>query len=285
MRMRRKSQAEETVRIVGRGRYTPPDGTEVHLSAAVRDCLAATRYYPAEEVAHLRRGRPVPEPGRTTMIELSRETTLEGIRRVVGGTAGSVGALNFASAKNPGGGFLNGSQAQEESLARSSALYASQNRAPAFYDRHRASPSCLYTDGVIVSPACPVFRDDDGRLLSRYHTVTFLTCAAPNAGAVAKNQPRDVPKIPGALRDRADGLLAVAASVGLRVLVLGAWGCGVFRNDPEMVGGVFADFLLPGRPWHGHFDRVVFSVYEPSPGRPTVAAFRSALGTTDTPGR
>jgi uncharacterized protein (TIGR02452 family) len=73
--------------------------------------------------------------------------------------------LNFASAKNPGGGFLNGARAQEESLARSSALYPCLRKS-GMYDHHRASGDCLYTDWMIVSPEVPVYRDDEtGALL------------------------------------------------------------------------------------------------------------------------
>ena len=40
------------------------------------------------------------------------------------------------------------------------------------------------------------------------------------------------------------------------VLVLGAWGCGVFRNDPDMVAGIFRELLGPdGRYW-GRFQKV-----------------------------
>src|SRR5262249_38608560 len=158
-----------------------------------------------------------------------------GIARVLSEGEGSVAALNFASAKDPGGGFLNGSQAQEESLARSSALYASLLRGWEFYDRHRASPSCLYLDAMIVSPGCPVFRDDDGTLLEEPQLVTIITSPALNAGAAADNRPEELPRIPEVFRRRSEYGLALAASQGANRLVLGAWGCGVFRNDPAVV--------------------------------------------------
>src|SRR5439155_18521395 len=155
-------------------------------------------------------------------FEVANETTLAGIARVLADGAGPVAALNFASAKNPGGGFLGGSQAQEESLARSSALHASLLRAPQFYERHRAAPSPLYSDAMILSPGCPVFRDDGGALLEEPRLVAFVTSAAPNAGAAAANRPEELPLIPGALRRRSEDVLALAASQGYRRLVLGA---------------------------------------------------------------
>jgi uncharacterized protein (TIGR02452 family) len=59
--------------------------------------------------------------------------------------------------------------------------------------------------------------------------------------------------------------------------VLGAWGCGVFRNDPRVVAGAFADHLLRGA-WKGCFERVVFSVLDTSGSLHTISAFKSSLG-------
>lgn len=172
---------------------------------------------------------------------------------------GPVAALNFASAKNPGGGFLAGSQAQEESLPRSSALYASLLRAPQFYERHRGARSLLYSDAMIWSPGCPIFRDDDGTLLDEPQLVSFITSAAPNAGAAAKNRPDELPVIPEAFRGRSEYVLALAASEGYKRLVLGAWGCGVFRNDPAVVAEAFMGHLRDGA-WTGRFERVVVQI-------------------------
>src|SRR5439155_6866731 len=152
-----------------------------------------------EELERLRQ-EVLARPGEQfpTAVEVVNETTLAGIARVLASGQGPVAVLNFASAKNPGGGFLSGSQAQEESLARSSALHASLLRAWAFYERHRASPSLLYSDAMILSPGCPVFRGDDGSLLEEPQTATFITSAAPNAGAAASNRPEELPLIPEA---------------------------------------------------------------------------------------
>jgi uncharacterized protein (TIGR02452 family) len=189
---------------------------------------------------------------------------------------GPVAALNFASAKNPGGGFLNGSQAQEESLARSSALHASLLRAWEFYERHRGSPSLLYSDAMIWSPGCPVFRDDEGRPLDEPQLVSFITSPAPNAGATAENRPEELPLIPEVFGRRSEYVLALAASQGYKCLILRAWGCGVFRNDPAVVASAFVGHLRQGA-WSGRFERVVFSVLDTSPTRETLAAFERAV--------
>lgn len=278
--MKRSTRAEwarDTVEIVERGVYRSASGRVVDIAQPICDCLEATRYYSSEELERLR-GDVLSHPSDddSTVFEVVNETTLAGVARVLSLGQGPVAVLNFASAKNPGGGFLNGSQAQEESLARSSALHASQLRAWAFYERHRASSSLLYSDAMILSPGCPIFRDDDGKLLDEPQTAAFITSAAPNAGAAADNRPAELPSIPGVLRRRSEYVLALAASQGYKQLVLGAWGCGVFRNDPDVVADSFAAHLRRGE-WSGRFDRVVFSVLDASPSQATLTAFRRAL--------
>src|SRR5262245_5314477 len=107
--------------------------------------------------------------------------------------------------------------------------------------------------------------------------VTFITSAAPNAGGAAKNRPDELPFIPRVFRRRSEGALALAASQGYKRLVLGAWGCGVFRNDPAVVAGAFMGLLRKGA-WSGRFERVVFSVLDTSPSMETYHAFRRAVG-------
>lgn len=277
-RHQRMTVAHETLSILDRGQYTLDDNRTIELSEHIAACLGSTRYIDAEEAnalpsqAAARRRRDVP-----ATVEVVNQTTLACISRVLNETNGSVAALNFASARNPGGGFLGGSLAQEESLASSSALYASLLCAPQFYETHRASSSLLYSDSMIVSPGCPVFRRDDGSLMHEPELVTFITCAAPNAGAVEKNQPGDLALVPDVLRARSERVLAVAALQDCATLVLGAWGCGVFRNDPAVVAGTFRSHLYGDAAWASHFERIVFAVLDTSVQQDVYGAFLKAF--------
>jgi uncharacterized protein (TIGR02452 family) len=197
--------------------------------------------------------------------EVKNETTLMGAERIAKTNKfHKIGVLNFASARNPGGGFLNGAQAQEESLARSSALYKSLLKCPDYYDFHRAYHSLLYSDRTIYSPSCPVFKNDDGTLLEQPYFVDFITSPAPNAGQVQRKQPQDIGKIEEVLQIRGSKILSLAAYRGCDALILGAWGCGVFQNDPSMVARMFADLLLTKGQFWGRFKSVIFSVLDTS---------------------
>lgn len=73
-------------------------------------------------------------------------------------------------------------------------------------------------------------------------------------------------------------MLEVAAVRGYRRLVLGAWGCGVFRNDPARVAGVFRALLLDGGRFAGHFEQIVFGILDRGPGSATRSAFDQVFG-------
>jgi uncharacterized protein (TIGR02452 family) len=267
MSARLRGIAQETERIVAAGQYRAPDGREVSLGADIEAARAGTRMYGPG---------PVEAPAFTTVdtfFEVTGESSLEAARRLGGRTA----VLNFASARNPGGGYLNGAQAQEEALCRASALYTCQLRAREFYDHHRAHRDPFYTDRVIHSPAVPVFRDDRGALLDSAQPVGFLTAAAPNAGVVRRTAPERVAELPGALAARAGQVLSVAVLEGYRRLVLGAWGCGVFQNDPAQVAGAFRTLLGPGGRFAGAFEHVVFGVLDRTPGAVVREAFVRAF--------
>jgi uncharacterized protein (TIGR02452 family) len=278
-RLNRMALAQETVKAVEQGSYLLSEGRRVDFALLVKSCLLATRLYSSEELKHLRDGLLAERiEGPDAIIEVQNETTLSGIFRLRAETDSPVAVLNFASAKNPGGGFLNGSQAQEESLARSSALYASLQRAPQYYESHRSSRSCLYSDAMILSPSCPIFRDDKGLFLEKPLVATFITSAAPNAGAIATNSPEESSLIETTLFRRAEYVLALAADQNCRLLVLGAWGCGVFRNDPRMVAEAFFRHICNGGPWSKRFHRVIFSVFDNTPSQKIINVFRDVFG-------
>jgi uncharacterized protein (TIGR02452 family) len=271
MSARLRGIAKETEKIVEAGTYRSPDGREVSIADGLEAAFAGVRMYGPE---------PVPAAVRTggrTEFEVTGESSIEAAARMTAERPGKVAVLSFASARNPGGGYLNGAQAQEEALCRSSALYATLLRVPGFYAHHRADRSPFYTDRVIHSPSVPVFRDDRGTLLSTPFSVGFLTSPAPNAGVIRARSPVDAVRIPQGLAVRAERVLETAVACGYRRLVLGAWGCGVFRNDPARVAEAFHAHLAGAGRFGGHFEQVAFAVLDRDPASATRAAFADAF--------
>jgi uncharacterized protein (TIGR02452 family) len=129
------------------------------------------------------------------------------------------------------------------------------------------------TDWLILSPSVPVFRSR-GENLSEPWLLDFVTCAAPYAPRVGQPRSREL------LKARIARLLAVASAYAYDALVLGAWGCGAFGNDPQTTA---ADFMEALRERHeGHFAEVVFAIADWSPERRVLRPFDEAarrLGT------
>ncbi|MFD8998097.1 TIGR02452 family protein [Streptomyces abikoensis] len=274
MSARLREVALVTESIVADGGYTTPGGRWADIAEAVGAARRGTRLYGPEPVA-VRPGEPTATVSTATVFEVTAEGSLDASRRLA--ADGDVAVLNFASARNPGGGYLNGAQAQEEALCRGSALYTCLREAPEYYAAHRADPSPFYSDRVVHSPGVPVFRDDRDGLLETPYTVGFLTSPAPNAGVIAQRTPELTARIPAALAERAGRVLEVAAAHGYRRLVLGAWGCGVFRNDPARVAAAFAGHLTGEGRFADRFEHVVFAILDRRADSPTRAAFASVF--------
>lgn len=275
--MKTATVAKETVEILKRGTYINRHGETVNVRAELdAACTGSLRYEPedfakvfAERDAYLQSHAE----RYVTSYEVTNETTLYAARRLVDGGCSDVLCLNFASAKNPGGGFLNGAKAQEESIARQSGLYFCLMRYWGMYEVNRKFKSCLYRDAMIYSPLVTVIRDDRDDLLDVPFLVSILTSPAVNAGVVRRNEPGNVPQIEPVMRGRIEKVLSVACTHGHRTLVLGAWGCGVFQNEPAGVARWFHEHLK-GRIFCGVFEKVVFAVLDRSREERFIGPFR-----------
>jgi uncharacterized protein (TIGR02452 family) len=269
-RSRAAALGQEADRILADGHYVAPSGRRVDIADLVRRAVEGTVAYPHDEPA------PALVPGsRPTQIEVVNETTLSAASRLVAQGHRPV-ALNFASARHPGGGYRSGARAQEESLARSSGLVACL-LGRALYDVHNAVPGGMYTSYALYSPGVPVFRNDDGDLLNEPYLCAFITAPAVNAKVVLERDRSARPAIRAAMEERVGKVLAIAVAHGHDAAVLGAWGCGVFGNDTEEVAGLFRQAL--DGPARGVFDRVVFAVTDWSDEQRFIGPFRRAFAT------
>jgi uncharacterized protein (TIGR02452 family) len=267
-----RSQAAEiarsTLAILEAGEYRTESGAVVSISDRLRHAITNTESYPPNF------DFPANRPGvKPTRITVENTTTLAAVAIVAAEGYAPV-ALNFASAKNPGGGFLGGARAQEESLARSSGLYPCIYGNP-MYDYHRSHHDCMYSHYAIYSPGVPVIRDDEGRLLEQPVYSAFITAPAVNAGVVLQRDSSRRREIRPTMAERTSRVLAIAALKGHDALVLGAWGCGVFRNDPQEVAELFRDALTG--PFRGVFSRIIFAITDRSPDQSVLRAFQGAF--------
>lgn len=251
----------EAIDISFRGHYTSENGIHVNIGKEVMESIRESKLYSPKATSILDNEMEIVEEPFETSIEVTAETTLEACQRLVL-DGHNVACLNFASAKFPGGGFLNGARAQEESLARSSALYPTIAQMKDMYDYNRKKWG-FYSDYMVYSPDVPVFRKDSGELIDTPYFVSMITSPAVNAGIVMKSDPSQRNAITTKMRMRIRKILAVARENGEQVLVLGAYGCGVFGNSPEEVARLFKEALEDTR-YKGAFEKIVFAIYEPA---------------------
>jgi uncharacterized protein (TIGR02452 family) len=146
------------------------------------------------------------------------------------------------------------------------------------YAFHLQQGNALRTDAMIYSPDVPVFRDDEHRMLEEPFKVAFISAAACDARDVA---PLDQAKIPGAMGARIVKVLATAQANGHDALVLGAWGCGNFANDPSLIAELFRQALHG--PFKGAFRRVTFAMIDPTPEKRCLSQFQLALAQKASP--
>jgi uncharacterized protein (TIGR02452 family) len=272
----RSKMAKQTLAICEAGFYFAPNGARVEIAEPLAHAKSGTRIHAPDRLST----DDGMKSGRVTRFTVRNETTFQAIARFAALKQGHVACLNFASAKNPGGGFLNGAMAQEEALAFASGLYPCLLEAPEYYERNRSNRSALYLDLAIYSPLVLFFRNDAGALLENAVFASVITAPAPNAGAIAQNEPANLKQVEPTLRRRAELILAIAAGYGVDQLVLGAWGCGVFRNDPRVVAKIFGELLKGNGKFTTAFREVAFAVLDRSERQDSLRAFQNEFSQT-----
>ena len=239
------------------------------LKTASEQSAKLTHIYEAGEAPK------IPEATREGLVRVSDRRSFEAARVIAQERPNArIAVHNFASATNPGGGVKTGSSAQEESLCRCSTLYDSLNQRriwDAYYGPNRGTGNYLATDTCIWTPDVVVCKSDESlpkRLpKEEWLTVDVVTCAAPNLRrtkanlsnpGVARHGGVTLTELFEIHRRRARFLLTVCAAEGIDCLVLGAFGCGAFRNDPYLVSSAWHQEIEPMRK---HFDLIEFAIF------------------------
>jgi len=291
-----KRIGEETLEAIYRGSYKVRR-EEYSLKERLRESRKNTEFFRPDSSLSQWASSPKPqvvggaeETSRPTHISILEISTIDAARLLENmyknnpGEVGTTGILNFASATKPGGGFQNGAEAQEESIARASTLYPAltTEEGNKFYKLHKLDNeqnlSAYYSHAMIYSPKITIFRDDDG-LWTPPFDVDVLTCAAVNAGEILKGTNGAMTsgmnvRIEKEMTERMGRILFLFEQKGIRNIVLGTFGTGVFRNDIATVTRIWASLLvLPTARFRDSFDRVIFAVT----GENTFANFKSGF--------
>ncbi len=240
-RRKNKKLIEETLKICEAGCYEK-DGKTIPLGLSPEQMTAVEVLLP-QEVDDLPDRETEAAPAATSCenkdaLTLALEKTRDpayGGRKIL--------LLNLASAVRPGGGVRDGMNGQEENLCQRSTLLMSleSDAAKPYYDYNNELHTHLGSDGVILTPDVVVFRDENGELMDTPFTISVLTCAAPNVRFGYEGKTED--EYQEMLQQRIDGILKAAVSLGYEDMILGAFGCGAFKNDASLVADDFVKAL------------------------------------------
>lgn len=204
----------------------------------IADSIENTKVYDESDCEKIMRDyKEDPERGYTVNVSFEKKGIEQAVIDITAKKK-SIGVLNFASYKHPGGMFIEGSSAQEESICHSSTLYpVLRTFDESYYEWNRQNKNkAVYKNRALYSPF--IIMENDNH--TKEKVVSVITIAAPNRGAALKNGVSDS-AIYDAMRERIRITLAIANEHNINILVLGAFGCGVFKNDPKVVGKIFAE--------------------------------------------
>lgn len=193
-------------------------------------------------------------------VEIVENTTFQCARDLTS-RASKIAVLNFANPHEPGGGVRRGARAQEECLCRCSDLYnvlAQPYFLKHYYEYHYYNCDYLFSDRLIYSPNVTVIKSDHiiPQLLEDPFFVDVITCAAPYLNDYIIKTDEELLDI---YKSRIRNILEVAMSKDVDCLILGAFGCGAFRNNPDLMAKSFADLLIHEQ-YATYFEKVVFAI-------------------------
>ena len=244
--------------------------TDENLKQSIRDSIKGTVFYGAKDYP--------PMPARRfkkTVVSVAKRRTFDAAiamqRKYL---ELRIAVHNFASATNPGGGVKYGSRAQEEALCRCSTLYPVLNTDANwknFYSVNRERRNPLHDDACIYTPEITVCKSDIDKPQrlprDKWDLVDVITIAAPNLRERPNNINNPGNDIPVNISDdelfalhesRLRHMFTVVAHHGADIFVTGAFGCGAFQNNPEVVAQAYKKILAE---FDGCFKEVVFAIY------------------------
>lgn len=278
--MDRKAMAKETLNILNQGFYEltaqneagqESEKRQIRIKDAMEQSIKCSALISLEEGENILEKYRVCTNCSKPKTKVENISTVEAIRILAEEGKTDIGVLNFASAKNPGGGFLNGAKAQEESLTVSGTLYPALTTHEEYYRENRAHRSMMYLDYAIYAPEVVFFRDGGFRLTDTPVKASVLTLPAVNMGQVLLKG-ENVQEAKRVMRRRMKLALGIFAEQKAKHLVLGAYGCGVFRNDPAEVASWWRELLEEGM--GRYFDSVFHAVLDRSREQYCIKAFQ-----------
>ena len=264
---RKQKNAEifrETTKCIKAGGYTTPSGKQIHFDFT-RMLQMGKCFH--QEIPALN----VPDVTGGTKVMVERNDCLVAAERLVK-EGYNPALLNFASAGHPGGGVETGARAQEETICRRSTLtrsiYAYDSRYAGYgYELQVGDHYPIVGDyAAVYSPDVTVFREGlDCLLMENPYNVAVISCAALNLNgryAIKLTADGRLPqRAIDITRNKIRTVFRIGLSYGHDALVLGAFGCGAFRNPPAEIARIFHE-VMEEPEFKDKYRLITFSIIE-----------------------
>lgn len=257
----RCKEFQNTVDIVNRGWYVTEDGTKITFDGDDQ-MRRGTRFYSTELAVPEAAGN-----GWTEIEVINDECLAVAVNLLSEGFNPAV--LNMASRRNPGGGVIAGAGAQEETLFRRTNLFRSLYQFTQYARMYGLESSSHQYPldrnfGGVYTPGATLFRQDEDhgyKLMDSPVKLSFISVAGMNRPELVNGGTMIAPHLVGAVKNKIRTILAIGLVNGHDSLVLGALGCGAFRNPPRHVAQLFRE-VLSERAFRGRFSRIVFAIID-----------------------
>ncbi len=262
--------AEETERIAKGGSFTTNNIT-YHLDATkvfeIRDPSVKKKSTCLEKVPEEKRNKhtTIVTVVNKDIVEVGREFTKKDLKPV---------CMNMAAMHYPGGGYLEGARAQEEQLFRRSAYCRALKDNPHLDSQLENGRYEVPEKGVIYSPGVQFFRERDNSFTEPFELDLMAVCAFDLSH---RQKPSDYEQV---TKEKMRAFFRAAALQGKDSLVLGALGCGAFRNQPTEISKCFKE-VLSEEEFQGVFAEIAFAILDDQNGK-NFTVFNEALGSANT---
>jgi len=249
---------KETLNILHNKQYMNLRGELVDISKQLDYAIEHTKILSPEELdmsAEILNSTDNESPSINTTIEVVNEKTNQAAKRLLDNGKNNIVILNFANGHTPGGGFLGGATAQEETLCKCSGLYECLRNKPKYYCTNIVEYPEYCNHDIIYSPNVPFFRTDDMKLVDQPYLLSVISSPAPNLFRIKNPDYRLIHKL---IQQRIEYILLTAHVNNHKNIILGAWGCGAFGNNAQQIANIFKR-TIEDMNWFKH---VCYAVYD-----------------------
>lgn len=260
IKKRLKDVYQTTIKTVNDGHYTSANGVEVKLDddSFMRDY---SRFYYKEF-----RVDGIPARHHHTVVEVVNNDSIYAGKQLLDEDYNPI-VLNFANRHNPGGGVTEGCRAQEEDLFRRTNLFRSMYQF-AYYAKVYGLPKSNYQYsmdrdfGGVYTPYATVFRagrDKDYAFLDKPYKLSFVAVAAMDRRGCSHTElsPSEIEGTKNKMRT----ILRIGLIHGHDAIVLGAFGCGAFKNPPQQIAELFKEVIEEDE-FRDKYRKIVFAIME-----------------------